>query len=303
LTESLTVEIPTLVETSLDFGLLVDVSSSYRDDIPNLKLLANDLVGGLAETTADLTLGLGSFSDIEEKTGIPDSGYTLVKQFGSCSDEVCFAQEQDDFIAAIEMLEADKSGQDFTWSESQTVALVRAAEDWSWREGVLKVLAITTDAPFHVPGDFSSSGDEYFTLDEVIDACNTKTIKILALKASGAGDEMDTIAEGTGGIVETTLSNSEDIVDAGLAGVQYSKVSVDWVCEDSSWSLTVDPSSGYDDVDGGTMLDFTVTLSVPADVVAGVTCAANVMADGALVEGREFTYMGDGTVTVTMVTP
>lgn len=89
----------------------------------------------------------------------------------------------------------------------------------------------------------------------------------------------------------------------GLAGVQYSKVSVDWVCEDSSWSLTVDPSSGYDDVDGGTMLDFAVTLSVPADVVAGVTCAANVMADGVLVDGKEFTYMGDGTVTVTMVTP
>eukprot|EP00903_Cladosiphon_okamuranus_P014568 g13511.t2 len=113
-----------------------------------------------------------------------------------------------------------------------------------------KILAITTDAPFHVPED---SGDEYFSLDEVIAACNTENIKILALKAPGAQDEMDTIAEGTGGVVETTAADSEDIVGAilqGLAGVQYSRVEVDWVCEDGSWTLTVDPSSGYDDVVG-----------------------------------------------------
>lgn len=65
----------------------------------------------------------------------------------------------------------------------------------------------------------------------------------------------------------------------GLAGVQYSKVDVDWVCADSSWTLTVDPSSGYDNVDGGAMLDFTVTVTVPAGATAGTTCTANVLAD------------------------
>lgn len=65
----------------------------------------------------------------------------------------------------------------------------------------------------------------------------------------------------------------------GLAGVQYSKVEVEWVCEDSSWVVAVDPSSGYDNVDGGTMLDFTVTVSVPAGATAGTSCAANVLAD------------------------
>ena len=38
-------------------------------------------------------------------------------------------------------------------------------------------MAITTDAPFHVPGALGV-GDEYFTLDEVIDACNAKAIKV-----------------------------------------------------------------------------------------------------------------------------
>lgn len=84
----------------------------------------------------------------------------------------------------------------------------------------------------------------------------------------------------------------------GLAGVQYSKVEVEWVCEDSSWTLTVDPSSGYDDVDGGATLDFTVTVSVPAGAAAGTSCAANVVADGVLVGGQEFTLTADGTVTV-----
>ncbi|CAN0524753.1 unnamed protein product, partial [Ectocarpus sp. 12 AP-2014] len=43
-TESFTVKVPELNETSVDFGLLVDVSSSYAGDIANLKLLAGDLV-------------------------------------------------------------------------------------------------------------------------------------------------------------------------------------------------------------------------------------------------------------------
>lgn len=45
-------------------------------------------------------------------------------------------------------------------------------------DAVHQILAITTDADFHVPGDIYSSGDEYFTLDEVIDACNAENIKV-----------------------------------------------------------------------------------------------------------------------------
>ncbi|CAM9939491.1 unnamed protein product, partial [Ectocarpus sp. 4 AP-2014] len=302
-TETFTVDVPDLAQSSLDFGLLVDVSGSYFGDIANLKLLAADLVQGLAEDTADLSLGLGSFSDSEEKTGIPGSEYTLVKSFGGCDTEVCYEQEQDDFISAVNTLDANQSGMDSTMPESQTIALVRAAEDWAWRAGVLKVLAITTDAPFHVPGDWYGSGDEYFTLDEVIAACSAENIKILALKAPGAGDEMDTIADGTGGVVATTMSDSEDIVDAILEAIQYSKVAAEWVCEDSSWTFTADPSSGYDDVEGGESLDFTITVTVPAGTTAGTSCTANVLADDVLVGGQEFTYMADGTVAAVLFLP
>lgn len=41
-----------------------------------------------------------------------------------------------------------------------------------------KVLAITTDAPFHVPGDGSAYEDQYYSLDEVIGACQNESIKV-----------------------------------------------------------------------------------------------------------------------------
>ena len=63
-----------------------------------------------------------------------------MKPFGGCTDTVCYEQGQDDFVTAINTLEANKSGSDWTIPEAQTIALVRATEDWSWREGVLKVL-------------------------------------------------------------------------------------------------------------------------------------------------------------------
>ncbi|CAN0426046.1 unnamed protein product [Ectocarpus sp. 12 AP-2014] len=305
-TESFTVKVPELNETSVDFGLLVDVSSSYAGDIANLKLLAGDLVHDLAASTANLALALGSFSDIEERTGINGSEYTMLKDFGSCSDEVCFEQEQDEFVLEVDTLDADMSGTDSTSSEAQTIGLYRAATEWAWRDGVLKVLAITTDNSFHVPGDGYGYDDEYYTLDEVITACNEEGIKILALKAGNAGDEMDYIGEGTGGVVETTQADSADIVGAilqGFAGVQYSKVRVEWVCEDSSWSITVDPSSDYENVDGGATLEFTVTVSVPAGTTVGTSCAANVLADEVLVGSQTFTTMTDGSVTVESVMP
>ena len=75
----------------------------------------------------------------QEETGIPGSDYGLTKSFGSCDDEVCYEQEQEDFITGVNTLDANLSGGDGSIPEAQTIALVRAAEDWAWRDGVLKV--------------------------------------------------------------------------------------------------------------------------------------------------------------------
>lgn len=40
--------------------------------------------------------------------------------------------------------------------------------------------------------------------------------QILALKAPGSDEDMDTVAGGTGGVVETTESDSADIIEAIL---------------------------------------------------------------------------------------
>lgn len=73
-------------------------------------------------------------------------------------------------------------------------------------------------------------------------------------------------------IVETNTSQA-------LAELKYKKVDVDWTCDDSSWTVTVDPSGGYEEVNGGASLSFMVTITVPSDAVAGTTCTASVQAD------------------------
>lgn len=64
-----------------------------------------------------------------------------------------------------------------------------------------------------------------------------------------------------------------------LAELAYKKVEVDWICDDSSWAITVEPSGGYEEIDGGSSLNFTVAVTVPSDATANTTCAANVQAD------------------------
>ncbi|CAM9481372.1 unnamed protein product, partial [Ectocarpus sp. 12 AP-2014] len=217
------VQVPDLAESSVDFGLLVDVSGSYGDDIENLKILAADLVEALSTDSAgvdvvDNRLALGSYSDFPDESSdfYGDSPYTELKPFGNCGEgteeeiSACFEEERTSFINAVDSLELGFGGDG---PESQTVALVSAAEAWTWRDAALKILAITTDATFHVPGDGSEFADLYYSLDDVISACLAKNIKILALKAPGAGSEMDTVALGTGGVVETTTSDSSDIVE------------------------------------------------------------------------------------------
>ena len=96
-----------------------------------------------------------SFRRPQDQTGTTDSEYTLVKPFGSCSDDVCYDQDQADFIAAVDTLSASGGGDT---PESQTIALVRAAEDWSWRDGVLKV---RRRAHLHVRGTWPDANHIY----------------------------------------------------------------------------------------------------------------------------------------------
>ncbi|CBJ30578.1 conserved unknown protein [Ectocarpus siliculosus] len=273
------VQVPDLAESSVDFGLLVDVSGSYGDDIDNLQVLAADLVEALSTDSAgvdvvDNRLALGSYSDFPEVGSPTDSAYTELKPFGNCGEgteeeiSTCFEEERTSFINAVDSLELGYGGDG---PESQTVALVSAAEGWAWRDAALK---------------------------------------ILALKAPGASDEMDTVALGTGGVVETTASDSSDIVEKILEGIEavtYNKVDIEWACRDSdfelnSWEHTQVPSEGHEDVEGGVELEFSVTVSVPASVTAGKRCVALVVADEVLIGGQEFIANADGTITATAIT-
>lgn len=79
---------------------------------------------------------------------LTDSEYTLLKDFKSCAAEEdrddCEHADQDEWIAAINALEATNGGDA---PESQSIAVYRAASDWSWSSSSFKVwLGLATTA-------------------------------------------------------------------------------------------------------------------------------------------------------------
>jgi hypothetical protein len=96
----------------------------------------------------------------------------------------------------------------------------------SFRATASKVVAITTDAPFHTPGDSDCDSPDPCPFgypgpssDDTVDALNAAGIRVIAIKAPGAEGEMDDLADATGGSVVTTGSSSTEIVDAILEGL------------------------------------------------------------------------------------
>ena len=67
----------------------------------------------------------------------------------------------------------------------------------------------------------------------------------------------------------------------GISDSTFSSVEVQWACHDdfgaSGWQHT--DSGVQTNVEGGTTVEFTVSLSAPSDLEAGVTCVALIIAD------------------------
>lgn len=66
--------------------------------------------------------------------------------------------------------------------------------------------------------------------------------------------------------------------------VAYKKIDIEWACRDSdfekkAWTHTQSPPEGFEDIEGDQELDFTVSVTVPSKVTAGIRCVALVVAD------------------------
>jgi hypothetical protein len=169
----------------------------------------------------------------------------------------------------------------------------------SFRADATKVIAITTDASFHTPGDsmcvapapcpFGYPGPSQA---DTITALTAAGIKVIALKAPGSGGEMDALAAATGGSVQTTSSSSDDIAAAILDALEELTFTV---TADASGcaplEVSYDPAS-HTDVAGGTTVSFEETITVPDGTPGGeYTCTVSFLADDTVIGTQEITIL------------
>jgi len=174
-----------------------------------------------------------------------------------------------------------------------------APDPLGWRAGATKVIAITTDAPFHNAGDSGPFPYPGPSFADTVAALNAEGIIVIAIKAPGSTTQMDDIAAATGGSVQTTGDTSQEIADAVLAGLAAIKTDV-WATVDADLGLTItfDPVV-HENVDSGTTVTFDETISVDAGVAPGSVLTATVTfwANSYPAEGAP---IGEQTITVTV---
>ena len=275
-----TVDIPD-VPRRLDFVLIVDLTGSYSDDLPTMKSLAPDIFDRVRSMASTSQFGLTTFVDF------PFGPWGAPGEYAYRRDQP-LTDDRATWVAAVNRM-SNLGGGDFP--ESQYEALyqtvtgagrempittdgdytdpgeIAPGQQIRFRIPSTRVIAITTDADFHLPGDFGSSfpypGPSRNT---TVDALKAANVKVVAIKAPGSGSQMDDLASATGGTVVTTGSTSAEIATAitnALGALTFTITPFVQGCD--PLQLSFNPPS-INDVPGGTSVKFDETIKVPADV-------------------------------------
>ncbi len=299
------------VPDRLDLLLMIDLSGSYNDDLLNITALAPGIFDDVRAGIPDSQFGLTSFIDFPYNpwgsyNGDP-SGWLGPDDYPYMLD-LDFTTDKTTWTGAIGAL---TTGSGFDEPESQYYALQQAAGAGmdpapTWRDDATSVLAITTDASFHTPGD-SACTDPNPPCDgsllypdptelDTLGALTAANIKVIAIKAPGATTQMDDLAAATGGSVQVTSSTSEEIADAILGAFEELTFNVTAdasACDPGILDISYDPTS-YVDVLGGETVVFQETVAVnagltPADVPEDgiVCCNIDFLADDDVIGTQE----------------
>lgn len=264
------IEVTKRVETpeiapKLDFLLLIDLSGSYGNDLANIRSIDDGLFDDISASVSDSRFAVASFIDY------PTLPWGVSTDYPFNLDQD-FTSDKSAWTGAIDALTL---GSGYDTPESQYAGLKGSAESASWRDDATKVIAITTDASFHVPSD---SGGTYPgpSREETLAALNAENIKVIAIKAPGATAQMDDVADETGGSVVTTSSDSSEIADAILEGLGNLPVTVTHEvvgCDPLSVSLF--PAQVT--VTGGEDAVFQELIQVPLEVDEGTNVSCQVV--------------------------
>jgi hypothetical protein len=229
-----------------DIVLAQDLSSSFSDDLPNLQ---GDFVTALdadlaAAGAADVTFGIASFIDY------PIDG------FGSAGDFIYSTDTGlgDDPAVAQSALDGLVTGGGADTPEAQLVALQQLAlrrDEFGFRDDAEGFIVLSTDAPFHVAGDFLGGGpndndtdladgfgpngeEDYPSLDQVAEALGSAALTpIFTVTADEIATYEDLVASlnaidsRIGGAVVELSSDSSDLADAIVAGLGEATTGID----------------------------------------------------------------------------
>ncbi|MFC1940956.1 hypothetical protein ACFLWL_00880 [Chloroflexota bacterium] len=249
----------------VDVALLEDETGSFGDDIAHLQggTTASDIYDAI-QGVADAQFAVSGFRDYDQNPyGSPGDWVYSALSGMSPSKTV--------WLGGIGGLTAG-GGNDTP--EAQYDAIVTAANGISWRTGAQRVLVVTTDAPFHLPG---AGKPHVNTHASTVTALNAKNIIVIGLKAPGAGTELDNLASATGGSVQALSSNGANIASAILAGLAQLTTDVWWNVTSISPGLNVSLSPAvYNNVPGNTTKSFTESISVDSNAPECSTLTATV---------------------------
>jgi RHS repeat-associated protein len=194
----------------VDVFFLVDTSSSFSDDLPNFRLAAPGIIAALSSGAIDVNFGLGRFEDypIPEfgAASYDDKAYQrvlpispgtaqILSQINSLYTKFGWDWPQSQLPALFQA--ATGAGQDLS-SRGYPNATIPPNQQANFRPGAFPIIVLWTDAYFHEPGDYGSIPYPGPSLEEVLNALNSRGIKVIGMGAGGGAlYDLTRIAQGT----------------------------------------------------------------------------------------------------------
>jgi Ca2+-binding RTX toxin-like protein len=272
----------------LDFTFLVDLSGSFRDDLPNFVASAKQIAADLRSDNPDVQFAIASFVD------------RPVSPFGAPGDylyraDLALTDDVSAFEATLDGL-STLNGGDFP--ESQWVGLWRAANGvgLGLRDGSSRVIYMATDATAHSASDYGldESTITDFLETEGIDVTSSSTPEAAPTGSSVAatgpgGDEEpgeDTLSDGTGFLPDLGLGDDPLIGAVGEAFRSLSAIPIIGTSGSEEYYRTLLEELGSE----GVVVTTTRDSSDVADAVrAGLATIGGTITDLGTDAGEELT--------------
>jgi hypothetical protein len=200
---------PPAAEGAIDLFMVVDLSSSYADDLSNFQAQARGIISALKASNADFRVGLARFEDypIPPFGSAGDKAYERLVDLTSDTDLVLntiatlsIRSGSDDPESQLPALfqAATGAGQDLSGA-GFSAASIPPGQQANFRDGATKLFLLWTDASFHLPGDSGNIPYPGPSVSETVNAILAlDPPKVIGISSGGGGlSDLQAIARAT----------------------------------------------------------------------------------------------------------